>query len=198
MQEAIGSNDSPFTLVYFEVRVNSAGLQENIEIGVDGTGILYKSSDGGIYRHGTLVNKAPRFGSYDVVGMGVTGNKKVFVTFHGLVIWPMIDCELKNELRPWVVLGCDHCDVDVLMRNVVFQPTKDTSPNQEFFSSEILAISDKVLATLGKFVRKSFRKNQNDPKTKDLYEKYSELLRIVKKFDLLDKIAVNKSRFWPR
>lgn len=192
------SLDQSSTIVYFEVKVNSAGLQENIEVGVDGTGIVYKSTDGGVYKHGSLVAKAPRFGSYDVVGIGVTGNGKVYITYHGLVIWPMIDCEIKGEIRPFVVLGCDHCDVEVQMRNVVFQPPRETSPNQEFFNSEVLTISDKVLVNMMKMVKKSFRKNQNDPKSKDLYEKYCELLRVVRKFDLLDKIAVNKSRFWPR
>lgn len=186
------------TVLYFEVKVNCAGLQENIEVGIDGTGIVYRSTDGGVYRAGALVGKGPRFGSYDVVGIGVTWNLKVYITYHGLVSWPMYDCEVRDNLRPLVVLGCDHCDVEIRMRNFIFQPTYEISPNQDFSNLETLTISDKLLASLGKLVKKSFRKNQTDAKAKDLFEKYCELLRAVKKFKLLEGMEISKSRFWPR
>lgn len=189
--------DQSSTIIYFEVKVNSAGLQENIELGLEGTGVALRSVDGGIYKHGTLIGRVPRFASFDVVGLGVTGNSKVYITYHGLVSWPMIECELKSEIRPFVVLGCDNCDIEVQMTNFVFKPSNQINSTQEVLNSSVMTISNKVLVTTVNLVKKAFRNNKNSPKSKDLLEKFSELLRIIGRYDLLEKVTSNKSRFWP-
>jgi hypothetical protein len=186
------------TLVYFEVKVHRAGIQENIEIGVEGSGIVYKSADGGIYFHGTLVGKGPRFGSYDTVGIGVTTIGKAYITYNGLLNWPLIDCDVLSEMRPVVVMNSEGGQIEVLMRAYLFQPTREQSENQDFINPEMLMVSEKLLESLCKHIKKVYNKNQKDEKAQDLLDKFTEILKTVKKNALIEKLGVKKSKFWPR
>ena len=186
------------TLLYFEIKVNQAGIQENITIGIDGIGITYQSTDGGIYNKNVLIGKGPRFGSYDTVGIGVTNTSKIYVTYNGLLNWPMLDCELSETMKPLVVLNSEKCDVEIKLRTWLFQPTSDQSANQDFVNRDVLNISEKLLRLLCKYIKKIFRKNPRDGKAQDLMEKYIEILGEVKRNDLIEETRVARLRFWPR
>ena len=186
------------TLLYFEVKVNQAGLQENIIIGIDGCEVYYHSTDGSVYVKESPVGKAKKFGSYDTVGIGITSNSKAYVTYNGLVNWPMFDCGLAEAMRPVVIANSHDFNIEIKLRGFLFAPTDDLSNNQDFANKEVLNICERLLELLSKYIKKSFRRNPNDIKTKDLMDKFIEILTAVKKFTLIEKTEVKKSRFWPR
>ena len=73
------------TVLYFELKIFMAGIQENISIGIDGCNVFYHSTDGRITVNDKIVSKGSRFGSYDTVGIGIININKAYVTYNGLV-----------------------------------------------------------------------------------------------------------------
>lgn len=194
----IPANDQQQTLVYFEVKINKAGLLENIVLGISGTGVTYRSTDGKICLKDVPVAEGPRFGSYDHVGMGVTSTSKVYVTYNGLLNWPMVDCELSEVMKPFVELNSEYCEVEIKLRSWLFEPTNDRSSSQDFVNKELLCICDKLLMLLCKYVRKFYRKQKKNNQAKDVMDKYIEVLKTARRFDLVEKTEVKKSKLWPR
>lgn len=192
------ATEGVYTILYYEVNVYKAGLQENIEIGIDGSGVRYRSLDGTIRLNGKVITKGPRYGSYDTIGIGVTNRCEVYITYNGLVNRPFVKCELADEYRPEILLDSETCDIDIKLRHWVFQPTMDKSPNQDFVNKEALPISDRLLVQLCGNIKKSYQKYPKDGKAQDVMEKYIEILKAVKRYDLIEKLEVKKYKFWPR
>ena len=88
---SINIGSFPDAEAYFEVNIISAGDSENISLGITGTGVAYYGNTGNITRNGHLVSSGPRFGSFDTIGVGLY-NKKVFFTYNGLLLRPLIPC----------------------------------------------------------------------------------------------------------
>ncbi|CAG9321921.1 unnamed protein product [Blepharisma stoltei] len=172
------------TVIYYEVKILRAGKYEDITIGIDGTGISYKGMNGKIFKGDEEVSLGPRFGSWDIVGIGMTNYKKVYVTYNGLVVHPLISCDPGPELRPIISMG-DGCEIQLKLRSWMFQPPE--SPNQPLFYSEILQESKHLLENLFNLIKKVCRKNNKDRKCQDLIEKFLALLESVNEEKLIQK-----------
>lgn len=55
---------------YFEIKVLCAGSQERNYLGLHGSNVYYSGRNGKILYKNKLISYAPRFGSFDTIGMG--------------------------------------------------------------------------------------------------------------------------------
>lgn len=187
-QEPLVSNwnsETARTLAYFEIKILKAGKYENISIELLGTGVSYKGSNGKIIQNGLEVSLGPRYGSWDTVGIGMTHNYKVFVTYNGLLVHPMIECSPENEIRPLIKMEGDSCEIEFKLRSWMFQPVD--SPSQSLFSNELFQKSKHILDNLFNQIKKVCRKNSKDRKCQDLIQKFLELLESVNDEELMSK-----------
>ena len=111
-------------VAYYEVKVNKAGKYENIIIGLLGAEVYYYGVNGNISINNKIVCKAPRFGSYDTVGIGLLRNSKIFFTYNGLLSSFIFDCDANQELKILVEMHGDGCEVEVKLRSFLFQAAK--------------------------------------------------------------------------
>lgn len=101
----IFNDDSrPITLFYYEVYIKRAGITENIIIGFDGTGVEYSGWTGEILKNSEVIGNGPRFGSKDIIGIGLTSSYFIYFTFNGFNLHIYVECEPIREIRPLVRL----------------------------------------------------------------------------------------------
>lgn len=174
-------------VAYFEVKILRAGTSESIVIELDGTGASYNSLTGIITNNFVEVGKGPRFGSYDTVGMGLTSNNRVFVTFNGLIVHPLINVEAKQEIKPIVTLNGDGYEIEIRLRNWMLHSAESTHLGLDIYSTELLKECEPLLDLLIKRVNKLIRKNC-DTSVIDLVEKFREILITIRKPNLMEKL----------
>ncbi len=69
--------------------------------GYKANSIAYHADDGKCYINGQSIGYATRYGSYDVVGCGVTKNGDVYFTLNGMLL-PLINIEMQGKIYPLV------------------------------------------------------------------------------------------------
>jgi hypothetical protein len=172
--------------VYYEVEIAKAGKYENIVVGLIGPEIYYHSMTGAVTRGSTSIGKAPRFGSFDTIGIGVLRNSKVFITYNGLLSSFLYDCNCIDSVKIFVGLYGDDCEVEIKLKNFLFQGAK---PGFEIFNSETKKKFDEILNILINSLRKA-----NQPKDIEMKNRLKDLLEKNKRNDLLKKL-LKKSIF---
>ncbi|OMJ69374.1 hypothetical protein SteCoe_32918 [Stentor coeruleus] len=168
---------------YFEVKIVKAGFYEEIFIGITGTGVFYNCKTGNIFRNGHIVSKGPRLGSYDTIGIGLF-QKKIFFTYNGLILRPIIPCFIIHPIKAYISSGSYNSpELEVKFSNWIFMGP---------YTSLVHANSD--ADNLIKFIMKKVIKlnSRKETKNEDLVDKFLELLRIMSKSDLLDKMQTFK------
>ena len=179
-------NDNSECKAYFEIYILAAGNQEDISIGLLGTGVIYYGSNGNIFRSGHFVGIGPRFGSYDTVGVGLHDNK-VFFTYNGLLIRPLIPCYVAYPVKAIIsTASSGYFNINVKTSNWMFQPggNSDSCRNDSI---------DELLAIIQKKINKLCCNKEN--KYEDLYEKHLELLSLLKKNEMIEEIQAKKIKF---
>lgn len=162
---------------YFEVTIVKAGICEDFYFGIWGTGVVYCGNSGEIRRNGHLVAIGPRIGSYDTIGAGII-KEKVFFTYNGLLIRPLIDCYLHSEPRIYYGYSDDGIQIEMKSQGWLFssQETIHLSKSQD---------CDDILYFILKKLRALFKKP--DPKLDDLKSKFLELVHELKKEEIYEK-----------
>ncbi|CAG9313096.1 unnamed protein product [Blepharisma stoltei] len=153
---------------YFEVKIYKAGSLEDITIGLEGTGISYCGNTGGIYLNALKVETGPRFGSYDTIGMGLTMTSKVFISYNGVVIYPLIDSEIKREIKPFVVAKGDKWKIEIKFDEWMLKST-----GASMLRGEILMSSQEIIQKLNKRIKEVKKKEKND--CRELTDKFQFL-----------------------
>ena len=125
-------------LFYFEVEIIDAGVSENISIGIDGTGVFYLGNTGKIIdAQGVNVN-APRFGTGDTIGIGLTSDHYLYFTFNGYNLHLYKKCEPDGEIRPQVKIKGKHINVKIITHDFYFlkgeYPKEKLKNLQEFLN----------------------------------------------------------------
>ena len=91
------------TLLYYELEIIDAGFSENISIGIDGVGVRYSGNTGIITDSiESFKQQAPRYGTGDVVGIGLTSSHFLYFTFNGYNLHIYIKCNDVKNLRPLI------------------------------------------------------------------------------------------------
>ncbi|OMJ95260.1 hypothetical protein SteCoe_1476 [Stentor coeruleus] len=168
---------------YFEVKIVKAGFYEEIVIGITGTGVFYNCKTGNILRNGHIVSKGPRLGSYDTIGVGLF-QEKIFFTYNGLILRPIIHCFIIHPIKAYISSGVyNAAELEVKFSNWIFMGP---------YASLVHTNSD--ADALIKFIMKKVinLNSKKETRNEDLLDKFLELLRIMSKSDLLDKMQTFK------
>ncbi|CAG9325464.1 unnamed protein product [Blepharisma stoltei] len=112
----------PVTIFYYEVYVQRAGLTGNIKVGLEGTGVEYCGDTGDILMDGEVIEHGPRFGSKDVVGIGITSSYYVYFTYNGFNLHLYVECEPIREIRPLVRVKGKHIRVQLKFNHFMCDP----------------------------------------------------------------------------
>ena len=170
-------------VVYYEVKIKKAGKYENIVIGLSGPEIYYHGMNGRITLGNKIIGKAPRFGSFDTIGIGILRNSKVFVTYNGLLYNYFYGCDPHQEIKIFIGLYGEGCEVEIFLKNFLFLSAKETI---EFSTnSETNKIFQKIFKTLTNFLE-----NKKDSKALEIINKLKDLLKDMKKEDLIKKLRL--------
>ncbi|CAG9313021.1 unnamed protein product [Blepharisma stoltei] len=172
-------------VAYFEVKILKAGSNEDITIELKGSGFAYHSLTGVITKDSIEISKGPRFGSYDTVGMGLTSHHKLFVTFNGLIVHPLLDFDSIVEIRPLVVINGTGYEIEIKLRNWMFCSAENVG--QEGYSNELFKLCEPTLEMLCKQINRLKKKN-SDSGTVTLHEMFREVLETLKRPALLKKL----------
>lgn len=178
------SNVGTGLAAYYEVKVNKAGKYENIVIGILGADIYYHGVNGNFIVNNKLACKAPRFGSYDTIGIGILRNSKAFITYNGLLCSNLVECEANQELKIEVSLYGDGCEVEIKLRGFLFQSAKfGTETFQKASSKDIF---EKILKTMLKSFRKLLKfKNE---RLEEIKERFKNILSKIQREKLASKL----------
>lgn len=183
LQEQDYVKSLPQADAYFEVKIVKAGFYEEIFIGMTGTGVFYNCKTGSIFRNGHVVSKGPRLGSYDTIGIGLF-QEKVFFTYNGLILRPVIPCFIMHPIKAYISSGSYNvAELEVKFSNWIFMGP---------YTSLVHTNSD--ADSLIKFIMKKVIKlnSRKETRNEDLIDKFLELLRIMSKSELLDKMQTFK------
>lgn len=172
-----GINGTGEVEAYFEVYVKKPGKYENLVVGLNGTGVSYYACTGNIFRNGHFVSTGPRFGSYDTIGVGLY-RQQVFFTLNGLLLRPMISCCPFHPIRAMVSMNGGYTEIQVKFNNWIFKTISEDYPKSE----NINKIIDWMLRKIKKFSSKK------DSRYADLFEKFFELMKILKKNEIIEKL----------
>lgn len=172
--------DNESVLAYFEVKINKAGNYENIVIGMKGAEIYYYGMNGSITCKNVLVGKGPRFGSYDTIGIGVCRNFNVFIVYNGLLLNQFFKCEEELNVKMFIGMFGDLCEVEVRLNNFLFMSVKS---GLELFIGESKKSLEEVFKLLINVLKKT-----NDPKMAELKSSFENLLTRCNRQDLLKKM----------
>ena len=114
------------TLAYFEVTVAMGGVYDQIAVGVTNNeeyplqefagykedSLAYHADEGNCYVNGRAVGYGGRYGSFDVVGCGVTRYGDVYFTHNGMLL-PLINMEMQGKIYPLVSLRGRYASVRI-------------------------------------------------------------------------------------
>lgn len=160
---------------YFEVEILSGGLENDITIGVanpsgiglskrpgtmDGS-IGYSSVTGKCYWKQKDIEYGGRFGSYDVIGCGVTRSGCVYFVHNGLVL-PLVQTYLRGDIFPTVSLRGKGSAVKISYgRDQPQQPYTFYSDLEKIYQNpkESINMNIRELASIKRSFRKSIGKS---------------------------------------
>ena len=74
--------------------------------------IAYHADDGKCYLNGQSLGYGCRYGSYDIIGCGITRNGDVYFTINGLLL-PLINIEMTGRIYPIVSLRGKYTSVSL-------------------------------------------------------------------------------------
>ena len=168
-------------VAYYEVKINKAGKYENIVVGLLGAEIYYHGVNGNIIINGKLVCKGPRFGSYDLIGVGLLRNSKVFFTYNGLLSSYIFDCDANQEIKIYVAMYGDGCEIEIKLKRCFFQTIK---PGTEGFSSKAKALTEDIFKVLIKALKKG-----KEDRIISLRNQFRSLLHSIQRDDLIKKLG---------
>ena len=182
---AIGCDGEGLGIVaYYEVSVNKAGKYENIVVGLHGPEIYYHGMNGSITRGSNLIGKGPRFGSFDTIGIGIMKSSKVFITYNGLLCGSFYDSitdgVLNKEIKIFVAMYGEHCEVEIKLRDFLFQSLK---VGAVFTSLDARKSLEKIFKVLMSSLKKG-----SDRKIVELKERFRGLLQEIKRDDLIKQL----------
>lgn len=167
-------------IVYYEIKVIQAGHQENIIIGFLGADITYEGMTGNICIGNRVVCKASRFGSYDIVGIGILRTQQAFFTYNGMLSSYFIDIEASQMLKIYITLCGDGCEIEVKLRNFFFKSFK---PGLESLSKD----ANSALQEIFKYLVSVAKKN-NEPRLQEAKKDLADLLTTIGKEKLAKKL----------
>lgn len=130
--------DQVKTLAYFEVEVKSGGINDAIGIGF--SGFEYRGDTGLVKIDGQAVGVGPMYGSYDIVGVGITA-KEVYLTYNGLLLRPFYSHPFESDYRLKINLQGSETSVSVRLNissstSWLFKPPFNSSIDNEIFTPE--------------------------------------------------------------
>lgn len=167
-------------IVYYEIKVIQAGHQENITIGFLGAEVTYEGINGNISVGNQVVCKGPRFGSYDTVGIGILRTQKAFFTYNGMLSSHLIDVEANQELKIYITICGDGCEIEVRLRNFFFRSFK---PGLESLNKD----SQCALQEIFEFLV-SQTKKMNETRLQEIKKNLVDLLKSMGKEKLAKKL----------
>ncbi len=109
--------EASLTVGYYEVEVLLGGTYDQIAVGLTtdenypidefagykDVSVAYHGDDGKCYIGGQAITYGCRFGSYDIVGCGITQAGDVYFTFNGMLL-PLINLQLEGSVYPVISL----------------------------------------------------------------------------------------------
>lgn len=164
---------------YYEIKVVNAGIYEDITLSYIGTSIQYKGKTGEILYNNTLASIGPRFGSYDVVGLGLTA-ENFFVTYNGLIVHPLIPYEFNNDIKPCVTISGPCTGIEFKLSDWMFKPITVITDPPLLHDRSVLQSAEKILKeVVTKVINRckvSKVKKDNIPRMKNLAQITKDLL----------------------
>mmetsp|Transcript_2130 Transcript_2130/g.5273 ORF Transcript_2130/g.5273 Transcript_2130/m.5273 type:complete len:937 (-) Transcript_2130:3789-6599(-) len=109
--------DRERTLAYFEVELKSGGIYDDITIGF--TGFEYAADTGLISIDGQNEGRGPIYGSYDIIGLGITASY-VYLTYNGLLLRPLHRHPIQTDYRLKISLRGEETAVNVRLNSTNF------------------------------------------------------------------------------
>ena len=168
-------------VAYYEVKINKAGKYENVIVGLLGAEVYYYGVNGNIIINNKIVCKGPRFGSYDTIGIGLLRNSKVFFTYNGLLSSYIFDCDANQEIKIFVAMYGDGCEIEIKLKKPFFQSIKFGT---ESFSSRSKTLIEDIFKILCNTLKKA-----KITKIVDMKQKFISLLRLIQREDLIKKLG---------
>ncbi|OMJ94928.1 hypothetical protein SteCoe_1788 [Stentor coeruleus] len=168
---------------YFEVKIIKAGYFEDIAIGLAGTGVIYYSISGNIYRNGHVISHGPRLGSFDILGVGLFQNQ-VFFTYNGLLLRPIIPCFVVSPVKAYISSGSQsYIELEVKFTDWIFMRQNLSLIHQNADADALIQFIMKKVIKLN---------SKKETKSEDLFDRFLELLRIMSKTDLIEEMLAFK------
>lgn len=168
---------------YFEVKIIKAGYFEDIAIGLAGTGVIYYSISGNIFRNGHIISHGPRLGSFDILGVGLFQNK-VFFTYNGLLLRPIIPCFVVSPVKAYISSSSQSfIELEVKFTDWIFMSQNLSLVHQNADADALIQFIMKKVVKLN---------SKKETKSEDLLDRFLELLRIMSKTDLLEEMLAFK------
>jgi len=193
-QEPIESVKSSRMKGYFEIKVIKAGTREDIEIELEGFGLSYYGMTGQVFLNKQECFVAPRFGSYDTVGIGCSSQGKGFVTYNGLLVPKLVDCNSSETFKPVVRMNGSECEAKLKLRSWLF---KNTINPECLFYEDLLKNASTSFEILCNQIPKSFKRKKGDARDVDLIDKFVELVSALGLENYLKKTSKKMPKEYP-
>ena len=138
------------TVAYYEVEIKLGGFYDQNAVGFTTfhmypkdefagyleNSIAYHGDDGSIYLNGNIVAQLCTFGSYDVIGCGITNFGSVFFTHNGILLNEFAT-EFEGSVFPIVSLRGKYSSVQFNFEGDFtfnYEDLKERAPNDDYIS----------------------------------------------------------------
>lgn len=165
-------NENELTLSYYEVEVKSGGMMDRVTIGI--SGFEYRGDTGIICVDGQTLGIGPMFGSYDIIGVGITHNL-IYLTYNGLLLRPLYHHPVNTDYRLRITMQGAETTLHIKLNTKawLFKPPFDSTIEDQKFIPDF---PDYVNES---FIRSFIKKMQLRLKDCDSYRNVPELARTV-------------------
>ena len=85
---------------------------QNEFAGYKANSIAFHADDGKVYINGQSLGYGTKYGSYDVVGCGITRNGDVYFTLNGMIL-PLVNIEMQGKNYPIVSMRGKYTSVSI-------------------------------------------------------------------------------------
>ncbi|CAG9333206.1 unnamed protein product [Blepharisma stoltei] len=171
-------DDQPMPVLYFEVEIKCAGKSENISIGIDETDVVYKGNNGNIMLGDEIIDKGPRFGSKDTIGIGITSGYIIYFTYNGYNLHTYIECKPIRAVRPLVIIKGKGIRAQVKFDNFLF-----SSQTYQVISDQMQCDLRHNIESWARFysliLKEKLNADQNLEKIKNILKDFSKSMQII-------------------
>ncbi|CAG9330551.1 unnamed protein product [Blepharisma stoltei] len=190
--KSIMQNNKQGTIAYFEIKIIESGLYEDVVIELQGARASYYGKNGYLKVKDQII-KGPRYGSWDIVGIGMTYQDQIYITYNGLLIPQFIDTQPDCDIFACVTIK-NRAKIEFKLRDWLFKPD-DNFSNNKFYSEDSVNRSKFLLEGIVNHIKKGCKKICKDKKFISWHEKFVKLLETLNLNDLKEKAIMKKKKF---